>query len=80
MSTYIMSNGHMGTTQHNDRQTTVRACSHRVKANAKVKKIKEQSEEIKKNKQQTSKKIFAFAWCGQIFKQLPSHHFICRWQ
>ena len=40
--------------------------------NAKAKKIKEQSEEIKKNKWQTSKKIFAFAfafaWCGQALK------------
>ena len=32
------------------------------------KKIKEQSEEIKKNKRKTSKKIFAFAWCGQALR------------
>ena len=48
MSTCIMSNGYMGTTQYNDRQTTVKTCSHRAKVNAKAKKVKEQSEEIKK--------------------------------
>ena len=45
-----------------------KACSHHGKENTKVKKMKEQSEEIKsKKKIETSKKFcpfpFSFAWC-----------------
>ena len=45
----------------------VRAVSHLAKLNAKVKKIKEQEKESKE-KNQTSKKIFAFARCEWALK------------
>ena len=48
----------------------LKVCPHRAKAIMKAKKIKEQSEGSK-NKWQTSKKFFAFAWSKHCFRQTP---------